>query len=107
MPFFLELLVTAIAVLGVSARLTRLIGADTITAPVRAKITMWTKSTKLTDFLVCPWCCGFWISVLVTYLAWLVNGWPFSDAQFAAGAVAMAFGTSYMVGLLADLESAE
>lgn len=104
MPSALELLVTAIAVVGVSARLTRLIGADTITAPMRAAFTRWTKSTKLSDFLVCPWCTGFWVSVLVTYAAWLVNGWPFAHHHFAALAISLALSSSYAVGLLAEFE---
>lgn len=107
MPFFLQLLVTAVAVLGVSARITRLIGADKITAPLRAKLTVWTKSTKASDFLVCPWCTGFWVSAAATYLAWLINGWPFADAQHAALAISMVFSTSYAIGLLAEFESAE
>jgi hypothetical protein len=104
MRLFLELLVTPLAILGISARLTRLIGADKITAPVRAKLTVWTKSTSLSDFLVCPWCTGFWVSILITYGAWLVHGWPFADIHYFAAAVAIALSSSYVIGLLANLE---
>ncbi|MGW0681806.1 hypothetical protein ACWD2L_00390 [Streptomyces sp. NPDC002754] len=104
MPLFLQLLLTAVIVFGASARITRILGADKITAPLRAKLTVWTKSTRAADFLVCPWCCGFWVSLAVTYIAWLVNSFPILDAQFGLGAVGLAFGTSYFVGLLADLE---
>lgn len=104
MPLFFQLLLTAVIVVGASARLTRLVGADTITAPFRAKLTAWTKSTKPAAFLVCPWCSGFWISLLVTYIAWLVNGFPFADAQYGLGAIGLALGTSYLVGLFAEFE---
>jgi hypothetical protein len=104
MPLFFQLLLTAVVVFGASARITRILGADKITAPMRAKLTVWTKSTRAADFLVCPWCCGFWVSLLVTYLAWLINGFPFADPQFAFGGIGLAFGVSYFVGLLADLE---
>lgn len=104
MPLLFQLMVTAVVVVGASARITRLVGADTITEPLRSKLTSWTKSTKPAAFLVCPWCSGFWISVVVTWIAWLVNGFPFADPQYGFGAVGLALGTSYLVGLLAEFE---
>lgn len=106
MPLFFELLIAAVLTVGASARLTRLIGADTITAPLRAKLTTWSKSTKPAEFLACPWCSGFWTSAGVVYAVWLVQGWPFSEPSWGLGAAALTLGSSYLVGLMAEFEEA-
>lgn len=103
MSFLLELLITVVLVVGASARLTRLITADTIAGPLRAKLITWTKSTKVGEFITCPWCIGFWISVAVTYAAWEVNGWPLTGQSLAAG-IGLALSTSYAVGILAGYD---
>lgn len=41
-------------------RVYRLVGLDTITQPLRDR---WEPDGKLGDFVTCPWCAGFWISV--------------------------------------------
>jgi hypothetical protein len=80
-PFELVLLALA------AMRLTRLIGWDSITDPIRSRITghhhgghkagkrpgaRWDKPQWML-FLTCPWCLGFWVSGVV-WGAWLV--WP-------------------------------
>lgn len=78
--------VFALLVLG-AMRITRLVGWDTLTAGLRERATGWTDDGHRLDvthpsrargqairaFVSCPWCLGFWISVLV-WLAWLE--WP-------------------------------
>jgi len=69
-------------------RFTRLIGWDSITDPIRSRLTGHHHGSHRNEgrrvgsrydrpewmlFLTCPWCLGFWISVVV-WLAWL--GWP-------------------------------
>lgn len=54
------------------------------------------------DFLVCPWCAGFWVSGL-TYLAWALT---LGELPGGAGDLAVALGVwlalSGAVGLLAS-----
>lgn len=68
-------------------RITRLIGWDSITDPLRSRLTGHHHGGAKTGrrkgarydrptwmlFLTCPWCLGFWVSVVV-WAAWLV--WP-------------------------------
>jgi len=69
-------------------RVTRLIGWDSITDPIRSRITghhhghhtnKGRRAGSRVDrptwmlFLTCPWCLGFWVSVAL-WLAWLE--WP-------------------------------
>jgi hypothetical protein len=63
-------------------RLTRLVGWDTITAPLRARLLGADDAGKPTRprprwgaaaFVHCAWCVGFWISV-AAYAAW--EFWP-------------------------------
>lgn len=76
-PSWLEL---ALLVLG-SYRITRLIGWDDLPpiARLRDRLTglrgnpdgaMWHERELLEEFLACPFCLGFWVS-LVVYIAWL------------------------------------
>lgn len=69
-------------------RLTRLVGWDTITDPIRSRLTGHHHGSHTKQgprdgsrydrpawmlFLTCPWCLGFWVSVAV-WLAW--QAWP-------------------------------
>ena len=89
----------ALLLLGLAAyRLTRLIGWDTITEPIRVKLTgysdngthaihwdaaanagsgTWAHSPrdrkKLAEFIHCPWCQGFWTTIAL-WAAWYA--WP-------------------------------
>lgn len=67
----LELVVLMLAV----HRVSRIVGWDKITRPPREWLTGWGDDEKriprrpshkgLAEFLHCPWCQGFWISVVV------------------------------------------
>lgn len=59
--------------------------------------------TKWQDFIICPWCAGFWISglMLAIYLATL-GSWPDSVGAGVAD-VGVWFALSAAVGLLARL----
>lgn len=56
---------------GVTARLTRLITADTITGPLRARVMRrggpdgWAYL-----WITCPWCVGLWLAFVVTLTVW-------------------------------------
>lgn len=66
MPEFWILLLA----LGASLRLTRLVTGDLITEPIRRWIdNRYGEESKAADFVRCPWCIGFWISLGVTALA--------------------------------------
>ena len=62
------------AILSLAAyRITHFIVADTLFEPVRDKI--WKKfppNTKIGYLFTCYWCMGFWISLFVVVLAYLL-----------------------------------
>jgi hypothetical protein len=74
LPAWLVLVVVTLA----AARLFRLIATDSITDPLRRRLRVeiaeapkqWRDT--ISYFVQCPWCCGFWIAVLLTLtaLAW-------------------------------------
>lgn len=52
---------TAALMYGATARLTRLITEDTITAPLRlAVMNRWGPQSKPYEWVRCPWCVGLW-----------------------------------------------
>ena len=98
-PTWWELTLAALAVY----RLWRLLADDEILEVPRRKLLRyegWQEGedlpdgyrVKWRDFLVCPWCAGFWLSVL----AWVF--WLFFPA--AALVVATPFAVSTVVGLI-------
>lgn len=99
MPGYVLLLMLAVLA---TARLTRLVNADSITAPVRAwwLARVGPRSTAA-EFMTCPWCVGFWAALLVigTGLLALHTG-----ALWWWAAPAAVLATSYLVGLLAALD---
>lgn len=106
MPSLLDFLVMAVLVIGASARLQRLIGADTLTAPLRAWAGRKTGTDKTGEFLACPWCSGFWTSVACVLVAWLTAGLPWGVGGTAAF-IGACFTASYAVGFFAGHETDE
>lgn len=91
-----------IAIISLAAyRVWRLIGADVILSPLRNRLTH--RDTyqhyperyrrRLDEWLHCPWCLGFWIS-----LAWW-GAWYISPGR--ATTVAIPWAISAVVGLVA------
>lgn len=87
--------------LGIDAlaafRVTRLVTADDITAPLRDAIEVRAArvaSDRLAEFIVCPWCVGMWVAA----------GVAIARARFPRtwGALARILGISAAVGLLAE-----
>jgi hypothetical protein len=70
------LAVLALLVIGATARLARLVTADSITDPFRAWVNRKAKKklgrkvwTWFDDLINCPWCVGLWLSMAVGYVA--------------------------------------
>lgn len=63
-----------VVVVGLVAyRLWRLEALDSITEPLRARIS----SDFIHEFIACPWCSGFWWSLGVAFAlsSWLTSPW--------------------------------
>lgn len=73
--------VTALSVITVGVRLTRLVTADRLFAPLRGRL----EPTRLGYLIACPWCLSIWFGAAVTALAEVV---PSSTVRFA-GMVAL------------------
>lgn len=61
-----------------AARMTRLVTADTITAPIRSRLpgaptTPDQKPRGLAKFAACPWCIGWWIAIAVFAAFWALS----------------------------------
>ena len=87
----------------VAARLTRLVNYDTVLDPVRlwlarrisaarreGGVSRWTLAA---DFMSCPWCVGFWMSVFLAPAVILILGWPWWTLA------ALPFAASHLVGI--------
>ena len=63
---------TVVLAIGLAVRITRLVTLDTITQPIRDRL-----SGPLSVLAECPWCAGFWISVGVglSWWAWADQTW--------------------------------
>ena len=98
-PGWLQLLVYALAV----ARLTGLITADTITEPVRDRITLWLDDSPgsvgewFSALITCPWCASVWVAFIASPLIWFWGESPF----MLIPAVALAF--SQIAGMTSNL----
>jgi len=77
-------LLLLVLIIGTTARLTRLVTADTIFDPVRAWIKAKVKANtstrvwhKVDDLLVCPWCVSVYTGAGTAYVAWFHadRGW--------------------------------
>ena len=75
-------------------RITRLIIEDTITEPLRERV--WKRfppeSTRIGYLFTCPWCTGFWVSVLIVAAYLLLPS--------ATIAIALVFAFSAVVGII-------
>lgn len=102
----------AFLLLGLAAfRIYRLLGEDTILDRPRGWLlrlpTDWREGQRVPDsyrdkwgaFITCPWCAGFWITLL-WWAAWQI--WPHGTLVVAA-----LFALSTIVGLLARLDDDE
>lgn len=112
-------LITIILAVGAAARITRLVVADTITAPLRdwalpriarsrrdrSLITQTGEAhpptgirAALITLLTCHWCTGMWVAAAITPLALAANGaWWFTIP-------AAILTVAYAVGVLGDQE---
>jgi hypothetical protein len=100
------LLVLTIYVL-VAARLTRLVNYDTVLDPVRLWVARRisarqnpdggkptpTRWATVADFMSCPWCVGFWVSLALAPAAILLLGWPWWSLA------TLPFAASHLVGI--------
>lgn len=67
-------ILTVLILYGVTARLTRLITADTITGPLRASMMRFGGPDGWAyTWITCPWCAGLWIAFAVTITVWLAE----------------------------------
>jgi hypothetical protein len=100
----------AILTIGATARLTRLIGKDSITFFFRDWLAAMSQDPKdrsirktfftfVEDMVACPWCLSIWVSAPVAVTAWL---WG-DTAWFLVPALALT--ASHMSGLSAQKES--
>lgn len=100
----------AILLVAAAFRVYRLLAQDTILDGPRSRLLRyhgWQEGTPLPDgfrikwgeFLTCPWCSGFWIS-LSWWGAWQL--WP-----HATVVVAVPLAVSAAVGLVAQLDTSE
>ncbi|MFI6326584.1 DUF1360 domain-containing protein [Nonomuraea sp. NPDC050556] len=117
-----------------SARLTRLLVADTVTEPLRRAvwrlvggevppallepITHFVARTAYTSvsarrwlwkLMNCPWCSGFWISLAVWALVYAITGGTVTSTSVPSGQwplwlITSTLATSYLVGVLANRE---
>lgn len=89
---FLAFTVLSLAVF----RVTRLIIEDTILEPLREKTVFKLHPTdsKIRELFACPWCVGFWLSVLAVLMFW---AWPVVTLWLA-----FPFAISTVVGLIAS-----
>ncbi|MDQ8706206.1 DUF1360 domain-containing protein [Streptomyces sp. LHD-70] len=121
MPY--SLTVFALVVLAV-ARATRLITTDSLTRPLRDKLgeralAAYRRDEQATDtserepsvpprapgerglyaLVTCPWCIGFWLSMLAYVLIYAIGTWPSTLPEWALAIVLVA-STSWLVGAL-------
>ena len=72
-----------------AARITRLVTDDTITEPLR----VWASDKRFVYGLItCPWCIGFWISLVIVAVWWTTG--PRTEWLLAP------FAVSYVAGRL-------
>lgn len=83
---------------GAVLRLTRVVTADTIGAPLRsAWYARFPKHSDLGTFVSCPWCVSFWVAVPVVAAAALFG----TTAWFWAPAMVLTL--SWLAGLAGSL----
>ena len=91
-----------VVVIGASARLTRLVTADSITTFARTAFLRRFKgevaARTAAEFITCPWCVGFWVALSVTLSAY---AWG-DQLWFIVATTALT--VAHVVGLLARLD---
>lgn len=99
LPIWLAVVVFSLAV----ARVTGLIVQDTITEPIRDRLSVWlddrpkTLGSFLAALLECPWCVSVWVSAVAVPLIWLYGQQP----VMLVPAMALAF--SQVTGMIHNL----
>ncbi|MFN2345168.1 MAG: DUF1360 domain-containing protein [Dermatophilaceae bacterium] len=100
-------LLDRVLLVGFAARLTRLAVVDDIADPARGVLVRWTPPRFVhwtVALLTCPYCIGFWISVVVV-ASFAVAGQT-AAWRIVAGAFALAYVTGHLVARLdADPEA--
>jgi len=94
---------SALLALGASVRLTRLVTVDKVAFPLRR----WAAAKGppgLGAWLSCPWCVGFWITLVCVAVQWFAVPLAGVPWWYAIPAEALTF--AYVVGMIADLEVA-
>jgi hypothetical protein len=95
MPTWLLVAVT----IGAVIRLTRLVTADYLTAPIRDRLTRrWGDESKRAYLISCDWCSSMWVAPPVATAAIL---WPDNRAVIVA---LVALTASLAAGLVAKLD---
>lgn len=91
------ILITTLLIALAAWRVWRLIAVDTITEPLRYRLAY---DGHLANFISCPWCLGFWITVAATGLYWWLgnSGWSIVEA------VLVAFAASALVGIINEAD---
>ncbi len=74
-----------------------LLAQDTILDRPRARFVRWLPKGE--EFITCPWCAGFWISIL-WWLAWVA--WPHWTLV-----IAVPLAISALVGIVGSLTASE
>lgn len=89
---FLAIVILSLAVF----RVTRLLIEDTILEPLREKtiFKMHPTDSKIRELFTCPWCVGFWLSMMAVGMFYL---WPAVILWLA-----LPFAISAVVGLIAS-----
>lgn len=87
----------------VAARVTRLVNYDTVLDPVRLwvarrisvlqQVGSPSRWRVVAEFMACPWCVGFWVSVFLAPAVVLILGWPWWSLA------ALPFAGSHLVGI--------
>lgn len=96
MHFLLVLYVLAVM------RLTRLVTADTVLDPLRLRLARrYGPESRVLEFLGCPWCVGFWLSLAAAPVVIAAVGWSWWLV------VPLGLACSQVVGMLSPLYSDE
>lgn len=73
----LDLVLAAVLVGAAGYRAWRIVGLDSITEPLRARLLdrEGRVATFITDLILCPWCLGWWICGVLSAMVVLALGW--------------------------------
>ncbi|ANA85317.1 membrane protein [Gordonia phage Phlop] len=92
---------TAILAIGLIIRLTRLIVADTITHPIRARIVVWLgPDHPIATLVCCAWCMSVWVGAAIAAAGYFVAEGPWWQW------VALAGTASWLSGIATQIDPA-